>query len=486
MKFVADLFEDIPHRILSGSYETRIASIELDSRSVTANSLFIAVPGTQTDGHKYIADSINAGAIGVVCSVKPASFSDNVTYILVEDLAKYVGVIAANFYEHPSEKMKVVGVTGTNGKTSIVFLAAQVFSMLGFKTGMISTIQNWIGEEVVDATLTTPDPVNLQRLMAQMSVAGCEYVFMEVSSHAIHQHRISGLRFTGGVFTNITHDHLDYHHTFKNYIQVKKNFFDTLPETSFALTNIDDRNGSVMVQNSPAKRLTYALQKSADYKGKIIESQSTGLHLLIDGKEIFTPLVGGFNASNLLAVYGLGRQLGLDQLKLLACISKVKPPPGRLETIWNEQRKILAFVDYAHTPDALKKVLQTIQGLKNHDAQVITVLGCGGNRDRSKRPVMAKIAISLSDRVILTSDNPRDEDPSLILKQMMQGVPQEAFGQVLSIEDRREAIRAATMLASENSIILVAGKGHEKYQEILGKRYPFDDREEIQHCFNLN
>ncbi|NND08144.1 MAG: UDP-N-acetylmuramoyl-L-alanyl-D-glutamate--2,6-diaminopimelate ligase [Saprospiraceae bacterium] len=486
MKTLSDILVDIPHELIQGSLEGLVEHVALDSRKSQPNGLFVAAPGLTTDGHQFIDSAISRGAKAVVLQELPDQLTEDTSYVKVADVSKYAGVMAANFYDHPSSDMQVIGVTGTNGKTSIVYLAHQLFASFGFKVGLISTVEIRVGAKTLDATLTTPDAITVQDLLAQMKGAGCDYVFMEVSSHAIDQHRIAGIQFGGGVFSNISHDHLDYHKTFKNYIQTKKRFFDDLPDTAFALTNLDDGNGAVMLQNTSAKKSSYALQKSATYKGKIIANEPTGLHIVIEGKEVFTTLVGDFNASNLLAVYGIAHQLQFEQIEILQNLSKVMAPPGRLESIWNERRKVLAFVDYAHTPDALKKVLQTIKGIKGPGSKIITVVGCGGNRDKTKRPKMARISLEYSNRVIFTSDNPRDEDPASILSDMTAALDPGEYGQVLSIENRKEAIRTANMLAREHDIILVAGKGHEKYQEIKGERLPFDDREEILKCFQMN
>ena len=378
MKTLRYILENIPYHLIKGSLDTEVAHLTLDSRKAQKGGLFIAVPGHATDGHYFIDAAINNGVSAVVCQEPPDKLADVVAYIKVSDIAKYAGELAANYYDHPSADLHVVGVTGTNGKTSVVYLAHQLFSSLGFKVGMISTIEVRNGDLSMDATLTTPDAITVQHLLSQMERAGCDYVFMEVSSHAIDQRRISGIEFSGAVFTNISHDHLDYHKTFKNYIKTKKRFFDELPPTAFALTNLDDRNGAVMLQNTIAEKSTYALQKSASYKGKIIDNNPAGLHMIVEGKEVYTSLVGDFNASNLLAAYGIARQLRIEPTEILQHLSKVTAPAGRLESVWNERRKILAFIDYAHTPDALKKVLQTIKGMKNRNGKVITVVGCGG------------------------------------------------------------------------------------------------------------
>jgi len=465
-----------------GSLDASINQVNFDSRKVTNGDLFVAVKGTQTDGHNYIERAIEKGAIAIICQELPVQLNEAIAYCLVADSALALGVIAHNYYDRPSEKIKLVGVTGTNGKTTVATLLYQLFEGLGYYTGLLSTVQNKIGDHIIPSTHTTPDPISLNALLHEMVEDGCDYCFMEVSSHAIVQHRISGLKFTGGLFTNITHDHLDFHLTFDNYIKAKKMFFDMLPKNAFALTNIDDKNGMVMLQNTKAYKKTYGLKSLADYNARIIESHFSGMLLNIDKEEVWVKLVGEFNAHNMLAVYSTAMLLDQDSKKVLTVLSRLKGAEGRFETMISADGKI-AIVDYAHTPDALENVLLTIRQLRINESQIITVVGCGGDRDKSKRPVMAKVAVDLSDKVILTSDNPRSEDPSAILKNMEEGIPGEMKRKAFTISDRREAIRAACHLAQEGDIILVAGKGHETYQEIMGVKHPFDDREVLKETF---
>lgn len=468
---------------IAGSVAIEILALQMDSRKVKAGDCFIAVKGTASDGHSYIDKCIEQGATAIVCEVLPAQLNPAVTYVKVSSSAKALGQMASNFYDNPSAKMKVVGVTGTNGKTSTVTLLFRLFRKTGANVGLLSTVQNQINEEVIPSTHTTPDAIALNALMKQMVDAGCSYCFMEVSSHAVDQRRIEGLQFTGAVFTNITHDHLDYHKTFENYLKAKKRFFDDLPATAFALVNADDRNGRVMLQNTKARQLTYSLKSPGDYKCKVIENSVTGLQLDLDNTEMHTRLIGEFNAYNLTAVYGVARQLGVEKEEALTILSSLAPPEGRFDQLVSVNDKIVGIVDYAHTPDALKNVLQTIQAVRSGIEHVITVVGCGGDRDAAKRPVMAEIACRYSNKIILTSDNPRSEDPSEILRQMNEGVPVTDKKKVLTITDRREAIRTAVSLAGKGDIILLAGKGHEKYQEIKGVKNHFDDKEELMNCF---
>lgn len=455
----------------------------MDSRKVKQRDCFVAVKGTASDGHNFISKCIEQGACAIICEVLPEELNAKVTYIKVHSTSKVLGVLANNFYDNPSAKMKVIGVTGTNGKTSTVTLLFRLFRALGKNVGLLSTVQNQINEEIIPSTHTTPDAISLNALMKQMADAGCEYCFMEVSSHAVDQCRIEGLKFTGAVFTNITHDHLDYHKTFENYLKAKKRFFDELPSSAFALINSDDRNGNVMLQNTKAKKQTYSLKSPSDFKTKIIENGVTGLQLEIDGVEMHTRLIGEFNAYNLTAIYGVAHLLGIERQEALTILSSLTPPEGRFDQIVSARDKIVGIVDYAHTPDALKNVLQTIQAIRGGNENVITVVGCGGDRDAAKRPVMAEIACKFSNQVILTSDNPRSEEPDEILRQMSAGVPVTDKRKVLMITDRREAIKTAVTIAKRTDIILLAGKGHEKYQEIKGMKNHFDDKEELSAMF---
>jgi UDP-N-acetylmuramoyl-L-alanyl-D-glutamate--2,6-diaminopimelate ligase len=469
---------------LVGVTNRAVASLEFDSRKVENDAVFFAIKGTLADGHKYIDQTIAAGAIVVVCEELPAALQPVVTYIQVENAHVALGIMAANFYGNPSSKLKLVGITGTNGKTTIATLLFKLFTELGYAVGLISTVENQIKETVIPATHTTPNPLALNLLLKQMVDAGCVYCFMEVSSHAVVQHRIEGLNFVGGVFSNITHDHLDFHKTFDNYIKAKKAFFDALPKTAFALTNADDKNGMVMLQNTRASKKSYALKQMADFKAKIIESSFSGLNLEMDQIEVIFKLVGTFNAYNLLAVYGTAILLGEDKMDVLTILSELSGAEGRFDYVANAQ-KIIGIVDYAHTPDAVQNVLSTIANIRKGTEQVITVIGCGGDRDTAKRPIMAQVACDWSDKVILTSDNPRTEDPNAILRDMEAGVSPTNRRKTLTITDRKEAIKTACHLAKPGDIILIAGKGHEKYQEIHGLRHHFDDKEILTEQLNL-
>lgn len=480
MKKLKHILANIKTTQIIGNQKIKIAKIEFDSRKVEENTVFVAVKGTQVDGHQFIEKAIDLGAKVVVCQDLPSTFSESVTYIQVDNSAKALGEMASNFYGNPSTQLKLVGITGTNGKTTCATILYKLFMEMGFKTGLLSTVENKIGKQVIPATHTTPNPIALNALLAKMVESGCDYAFMEVSSHSIHQERIAGLDFDGAVFTNITHDHLDYHGTFKNYINAKKKFFDDLDKKAFALTNIDDRRGDVMLQNTRAKKYSYAVKKMADFKAKIIENTLIGLQLELNGREFHSRLIGEFNAYNLLAVYGTATLLGHDELEVLTVLSGLQSAEGRFDYIVSSSNNIVGIIDYAHTPDALEKVLTTIDGLKSGDSNVITVVGCGGDRDRTKRPIMAKVACDYSNQVILTSDNPRTENPYDILAEMEKGVPPYATKKVLVIENRRQAIKTACTLAKQNDIILVAGKGHEKYQDINGVKYHFDDKEELK------
>lgn len=464
-----------------GNKDLDISKISFDSRTVENGTLFFAVRGTQVDGHNYIDKAIEKGAIAIVCEQLPATLNNAVTYIKVDNSAYVLGMSASNFFDNPSKRLKLTGVTGTNGKTTIATLLYRLFTDAGYVCGLLSTIENIVDHEVIPSTHTTPDPIELNALLKKMVDKGCEYAFMEVSSHSVDQDRIAGLEFAGGIFTNLTHDHLDYHKTMANYRNAKKKFFDNLPANAFALTNLDDKNGAVMLQNTKAKRLTYALKHDADFKGVVLESHFDGMMIKVNGTEMFTQLVGGFNASNLLAIYGAAISLGFDKNELLVEISKLKGANGRFDMVHSDCG-IVGIVDYAHTPDALENVLKTINDVRCHKETLITVVGCGGNRDTTKRPEMAAVAAKMSDKVILTSDNPRNEDPDEIIRQMKEGLDEEAKRHVLSITNRREAIRTAVALASKGDIILLAGKGHENYQEINGVKNHFDDKEELSEA----
>lgn len=466
-----------------GSLDATVNDITFDSRQVTKGSCFIAVRGTQADGHGYIDKAIEQGASVIVCEDLPEKRVDGVTYVRVKDTTEVLGLMATAFYDNPSQKLKLVGITGTNGKTTTVTLLYRLFNKLGFKSGLLSTVVNYIGDEEIPATHTTPDAIQLNKLLAQMVEAGCSHCFMEVSSHAIVQNRIAGLKFTGALFSNITHDHLDYHKTFDEYLRAKKRFFDLLPADAFALINIDDRNGRVMVQNTEAKVSSYSLRSMANYKCKVIENHFDGMLLNLDSIEVWTRLVGGFNAYNILAIYSAARLLGVERDIVLTEISSMTAVSGRFEHM-KSPKGINVVVDYAHTPDALQNVIDTINEIKKLENKLISVVGAGGNRDKTKRPVMAKVAVEGSGMVILTSDNPRFEEPEDILKDMKAGIEPSMVGKVLTIVDRREAIRTAYMLATPGDIVLVAGKGHENYQEIKGVKHHFDDKEVIQEIFN--
>jgi len=484
-----DLLYKIPLLATAGSMDTDISSLTMDSRKVGPGCLFVAVRGTVTDGHAFIDTAIAQGATAIVCEDMPATIdpASNVTFVQVQDSARTMGLLAANFYAQPSKRLKLVGVTGTNGKTSVATLLFRLFRNLGYRCGLLSTVQNQIDDQVIPATHTTPDAITTNQLLTQMLEHGCTHVFMEVSSHAVVQERIAGLTFAGGIFTNITHDHLDFHGTFDNYIRAKKGFFDQLPASAFALTNVDDKRGLVMLQNTAARKETYSLQTLATFKGKLLADSLFGLNMLVDDREVWFKLIGRFNAYNLLSVYGAAVLLGEAPADVLTLLSGVTPPPGRFEQVVSNER-IVGIVDYAHTPDALQNVLETIQDIRHADEQdqlpqVITVVGCGGNRDAAKRPIMADIACRFSDRVILTSDNPRFEDPAVILEQMQAGVSPVDAKKTTIIQDRREAINRAVALAKPHDIVLVAGKGHETYQDIQGVKSDFDDRAVLRDAF---
>lgn len=484
MKQLKDILYRVRIREVLGRTDVDVVSVQLDSRQVVPSALFIALRGTVSDGHQFIGKAVELGALAVICEEMPSHLQEDVTYVCVEDAHEAAGIIASNFYDNPSEKIKVVAVTGTNGKTTTATLLYRLFTALGYQCGLLSTVVNRIGDNVIEATHTTPDAISLNSLLAQMTEAGCEYCFMEASSHAIHQKRIAGTRFTGAVFTNITHDHLDYHKTFQEYIRAKKALFDQLPATAFALTNKDDRNGLIMLEGTRARKRTYALHTMADYRARVLENLFSGLHMNIEGQDFYSRLIGGFNAYNLLAVYSTARELGVENMEILTALSTVESVEGRFQYI-KTQGNVTAIVDYAHTPDALKNVLSTIQDVSSGMGRIITVVGCGGDRDREKRPVMASIACEHSDRVVLTSDNPRSENPEQIILDMKKDLDKDQTRKVVSVTDRAEAIRLACSLLAEGDILLVAGKGHEKYQEINGVRHPFDDLQVVSQSLQL-
>jgi UDP-N-acetylmuramoyl-L-alanyl-D-glutamate--2,6-diaminopimelate ligase len=469
---------------IQGSQDPEVAGLAFDSRKVEPGFVFFAISGTHNDGHQYIDVAVSKGAVAIVCEVLPVLISEGITYLQVKNSSEALGKMASNFYGQPSQKLKLVGITGTNGKTTTVTLLYRLVLSLGYKAGLISTISYRINSEELPASHTTPDQLQLNQLMKKMVDEGCEYCFMEVSSHAIDQNRIAGLDFDGAIFSNITHDHLDYHKTFDAYIKAKKQFFDGLKPQAFAISNVDDKNGMVMFQNTKAKKITYSLRGMADHKCKILESHFDGTLLLIDEQEVWTHFVGRFNAYNLLAVYSAALALGFEKEDILKALSNMQPVDGRFEVIRSIEGTY-AIVDYAHTPDALKNVLTTIDEIRSGKVQLICVVGAGGDRDKTKRPEMAAIACKISDKVILTSDNPRTEDPLQILKDMEAGIDNKSKNKVLTIADRREAIKTAAMLALPGDIILIAGKGHEPYQDIMGVKYHFDDREEVKKIFGI-
>ncbi len=485
MQELNKILQNVSVKELIGEQKLKAKNITFDSRKANVESIFVAISGTQVDGHDFIEKAIQNKAIAIVCEILPQELHKGVTYIQVSDSSEALGIMASNFYGNPSEQLKLIGITGTNGKTTTVTLLHDLFSKMGYKVGLLSTVENKIGNKVIPSTHTTPDAVAMNELISDMVDAGCDYAFMEVSSHAIHQRRIAGLTFAGGVFTNITHDHLDYHKTFKEYLNAKKRFFDDLPKDAFALTNIDDKNGMVMVQNTKAKIQKYSLRKKADFKVKIVDNSLSGLHLEINDNEFFGRLIGEFNAYNLLSAYAVGVLLEKDSLETLTILSQLKSAEGRFDYIKNQKTGTIGIVDYAHTPDALEKVLSTIDKLKTGNEKVITVVGCGGDRDKTKRPVMAKTACAYSDHVIITSDNPRTEDPDEIIEEMMKGVPIYLQNKVLTITNRLQAIKTASRIANDGDIILVAGKGHEKYQEINGVKHPFDDKQVLRDCLSV-
>lgn len=475
-----DIIKKIKPIEVIGSMDQEVTGINIDSRKIEAGHVFVAMRGTQVDGHTFIGKAIELGAKTIVCEEKPAELVDGVCYVVVNSSEEVVGEMATQFYGDPSRKLKLCGVTGTNGKTTIATLLFNMFRKMGHKCGLLSTVCNYIEDEAVPASHTTPDPIELNKLLARMVEAGCEYAFMECSSHAIEQRRIGGLRFVGGMFTNLTQDHLDYHKTMENYRDAKKLFFDTLPKEAFAITNADDKNGLFMVQNTKATVKTYSYQRMADFKARIVECHFEGMYLEIDGKEVGVQFIGKYNVSNLLAVYGAARMLGKSQEEILLVLSTLKSVSGRMEPVRSPEGWT-AIVDYAHTPDAIENVLKAINEVVDGKGQVITLCGCGGNRDKTKRPLMAQEAVKQSDRVIITSDNPRNEEPQDIINDMLAGLNQQQLKKVISIVDRREAIKTACMMAQKGDVILIAGKGHEDYQIVKGVKHHFDDKEEVRN-----
>lgn len=483
MKILKDILYKVAIESVTGSTEIGIQKIEFDSRKVESNDVFVAIRGSLSDGHDYIEKAIQLGAKAIICDTLPENIEKEVTYVQVKDTNSALAFIAANYFGDPSSKLKLVGVTGTNGKTTIASLLFQLFQKAGFKVGLLSTVKIMVDETEYPATHTTPDSITINHYLNEMIEAGVTHCFMEVSSHGIHQKRTEALHFVGGIFTNLSHDHLDYHPTFAEYRDVKKSFFDSLPKTAFALSNIDDKNGTVMLQNTVARKFTYALKTYADFKATILESQLSGLLLKVNDNEVWVKLIGTFNAYNVLAIYGTAIELGMDSLEALRLLSDLESVSGRFQYIVTDS-KVTAIVDYAHTPDALENVLKTIEDIRTKNEQLITVVGCGGNRDKTKRPIMAKIATDLSDKAILTSDNPRNEDPEVILDEMEQGVEAHNYKKILRITDRKQAIKTACQLAQPNDIILIAGKGHETYQEIKGVRHHFDDMETVKEILD--
>ncbi|MFP9118773.1 UDP-N-acetylmuramoyl-L-alanyl-D-glutamate--2,6-diaminopimelate ligase [Flavobacterium sp. RNTU_13] len=481
------LLRDILYKVaieqVKGATDIPVAKIEFDSRKAGEGDAFVAIRGTLSDGHQYIDKAVSQGATTVVCETLPDNAAEGITYVVVRNTHAALAYMAANFYGNSSESLKLVGVTGTNGKTTIATLLYQLFKNAGYKTGLLSTVKIMVGDTEYPATHTTPDSLTINRYLRQMADQGCDYCFMEVSSHGIHQHRTSGLLFAGGIFTNLSHDHLDYHATFAEYRDVKKSFFDHLPKTAFAITNADDKNGPVMLQNTAAKKFTYSLKSIADYKAQILENQLSGLLLKINGQEVWVKLIGTFNAYNLLAIYGAAVNLGLEELEVLRLLSELESVSGRFQFIVSPTN-VTAIVDYAHTPDALENVLKTIEDIRTRNEKLITVVGCGGDRDKTKRPEMARIASSMSDQAIFTSDNPRSEVPEDIIEDMERGVEPQDYKKTVALVDRKQAIKLACQLARPNDIILIAGKGHETYQEIQGVKHHFDDMEVVKELLS--
>ena len=484
MKLLKDILYKVSVNAVYGDTNVKVAQVDFDSRKVIKDSLFVAQKGTSVDGHLYIDKAISLGATTIICEELPIRLEANITFIQVEDSSKTLAIIASNFYDNPSSKLKLIGVTGTNGKTTVASLLYQLLKKSGYKTGLLSTVQILVDTTVFNATHTTPDSVTINYYLHKMVLLGVDYCFMEVSSHGIHQKRTEGLEFAGGIFTNLSHDHLDYHVSFASYRDVKKSFFDSLPKKAFALTNLDDKNGNIMLQNTKARKRTYALKTLADYKAKIIEKSFSGTLISINDTEFWTKLIGNFNAYNLAAIIGVAYELGLEKLEILTIISQLESVSGRFEYLVSDNG-VIAIVDYAHTPDALRNVLQTINDIRTNNEKLITVIGCGGDRDRTKRPKMAHIASQLSTQAIFTSDNPRTENPDTILEEMEEGVSAENLKKIITISDRRQAIKTACKFSETGDILLIAGKGHENYQEISGERFHFDDLVEVKKYFNL-
>jgi UDP-N-acetylmuramoyl-L-alanyl-D-glutamate--2,6-diaminopimelate ligase len=484
LKLLKDILYKVSVNAVYGDTNVKVAQVDFDSRKIVKDSLFVAQKGTSVDGHLYIDKAISLGATTIICEQLPSYLEANITFIQVEDSNKTLAIIASNFYDNPSSKLKLIGVTGTNGKTTVASLLYQLFKKSGYKTGLLSTVQILVDTTVYKATHTTPNSVTINYYLHQMVLLGVDYCFMEVSSHGIHQKRTEGLEFAGGIFTNLSHDHLDYHVSFASYRDVKKSFFDSLPKTAFALTNLDDKNGNIMLQNTKARKRTYALKTLADYKAKIIEKSFSGTLISINGTEFWTKLIGNFNAYNLAAIIGVAYELDLEKIEILTIISQLESVSGRFEYLVSDNG-VIAIVDYAHTPDALKNVLETINDIRTNNEKLITVIGCGGDRDKTKRPKMASIASQLSNQAIFTSDNPRTENPETILEEMEIGVSAENLKKIITISDRRQAIKTACKFSETGDILLIAGKGHENYQEIRGERFHFDDLVEVKKYFNL-
>ena len=484
MKILKDILYKVSVNAVYGDTNVKVAQVDFDSRKVVKDSLFVAQKGTSVDGHLYIDKAISLGATTIICEELPIRLEANITFIQVEDSSKTLAIIASNFYDNPSSKLKLIGVTGTNGKTTVASLLYQLLKKSGYKTGLLSTVQILVDTTVFNATHTTPDSVTINYYLHKMVLLGVDYCFMEVSSHGIHQKRTEGLEFAGGIFTNLSHDHLDYHVSFASYRDVKKSFFDSLPKKAFALTNLDDKNGNIMLQNTKARKRTYALKTLADYKAKIIEKSFSGTLISINDTEFWTKLIGNFNAYNLAAIIGVAYELGLEKLEILTIISQLESVSGRFEHLVSDNG-VIAIVDYAHTPDALRNVLETINNIRTNNEKLITVIGCGGDRDKTKRPKMAHIASQLSTQAIFTSDNPRTENPDTILEEMEEGVSAENLKKIITISDRRQAIKTACKFSETGDILLIAGKGHENYQEISGERFHFDDLVEVKKYFNL-